>query len=79
MRKVLALARAALPLVIMAIALFGTVYAFKSARDRERSRIVEETIDTLKERDKLDGEINALDLPDLCRKLGGQWVSGACE
>ena len=79
LRKFLALARTALPLVILACGVLGTIYAFKTTRERERSRVIEETMETIKERDAIDGEINSLDLPDLCARLGGKWVSGTCE
>lgn len=77
--QIIGLIRAALPVLMMIGAGIVVLTMIQSAKERERQKVVLETIETLKERDVVNGEVEALSLADLCKRLGGQWVSGSCQ
>lgn len=70
--------RAAIPVVMILGLGVVVLVLIKSAKDGERAKVVLEAIETMKDRDQ-NGETDNLDLPAICRKLGGEWVSGQCE
>ena len=50
--------------------------AYQAGRQAERTAILNRSVEILRERNATDDEIRNMGDPELCRALGGQWVSG---
>lgn len=76
-------AGAAMVAIIAAMLLltFSHRFAYQSGRQVEREALLTRSVEILRERNATDDEIRNMGDPELCRALGGQWVSddGSCQ
>lgn len=66
----------ALTCAVVAIAAYGAGYVHGgiASHSQAKSEALQATLEQIEERNQTDEQVNALDLPDLCRELGGQWM-----